>query len=189
MLQVLKRILDHQRKRVGIPERVPYDVEPVGVPELLGVIPLIDGEANRLTAFSALHLDAPDVAIQVTVARLRVCWAEAADVEPDLLMADARTFPAARFLVRDDDVLGGEFDPAFHLGIKFFNCTGDHCIASLGGRNDDRRRDVSNRAMASDGQTVEPGEAFPMTAFEVGEVVLGTLPGESDLGRAVLPRA
>ena len=120
---------------------------------------------------------------------LRIGRAEAANVESDLLMADARAFPSARGLMGDDDVLGGEFDPAFRLWIKFINRTGDHCIVSLSGRNDDRRRDVPNRAMASDGQTVESREAFSVTAFEVGEIVLGTLPGECDFGRAVLAGA
>ena len=97
---------NHQRRRVGIVQRVPDHVEPVRVAELLRLVPLVGGQPDGLTALATLDLDPAHAGHRVPVARLWVRRRQAANVEADLLVADPLAPPAPGLLPGDDPVPG-----------------------------------------------------------------------------------
>src|SRR5438477_652322 len=111
VVEVLRRVSDDERLRVGVLERVPDDVEPVALPELGGLVPLVGGQPDRVSLGPALDLDPPDALDRVPVAGLRVGRAQAADVEADLEMPDPLDLPPSGRLEGDDQVFGGELGP------------------------------------------------------------------------------
>src|SRR5438067_2453979 len=105
MVEVLSRVLNRYGHGFRVVERVPDHVQPVSVTELRGLVPLVGGQPHGLSATSPLHLDAPDPANRVSVARSGIRRREAPDVEADLQVPDALALPIARALVSDDDIL------------------------------------------------------------------------------------
>ena len=73
---MLCRILDHDRHRVGIVQGIPDHVEPEGIAELLGLVPFVRGQADRLPPLSALDLDTTDSVNRIAIAGLTVGGAE-----------------------------------------------------------------------------------------------------------------
>src|SRR5579885_1930866 len=57
VVQVLRRILDHQRRRIGTVKGVPDNVQPVAIAQLLSLVPFVRREANRLAALTSFNLD------------------------------------------------------------------------------------------------------------------------------------
>ncbi len=93
MVELGNGIMDaHKLRRIA--QGVPDHIEPVRVTELGGFVPLVGGQADRLAARAALNLDAPQSRHGVAVARLRVGWAEAPQVEAELEVPDALALPA-----------------------------------------------------------------------------------------------
>ena len=72
VVQALGGVPDHQRSRIRFVQRVPDHVEPVGVPELPGLEPLVRGQPDGLAALAALDLDAAHAGHRIPIAGLRV---------------------------------------------------------------------------------------------------------------------
>jgi len=95
VVEMLGWILDTERRRIGVVQRIPDHVEPVAVAELHGAIPFVYRELDRRALLPPIDLYPADAPHRITVAGLRIGGAVAADVEADLQVADPFAFPAA----------------------------------------------------------------------------------------------
>jgi len=70
MIEMLDRIANSQRLRVGIIQRVLNDIEPIAVTQLRRFIPLICRQTDRVSACSTFDFDPPDAGNWVAIAGL-----------------------------------------------------------------------------------------------------------------------
>ena len=115
----------------------------------------------------------------VPVARLRIGGAQAPDVEPDLEMPDALALPPPRGLVCDhDDPRRPSPTAAESRGRGLPECGAAGCSWAALAAERRGRGHVAHGTVPGQLEAVEALRAARRAALQVGQIVLGSLPGE-----------
>src|SRR5262245_38050835 len=108
---MFNRIAYPHRFRIGIPERVPDNIEPIAVAQLRRFVPLVRGETNRVPARASFNLDPANAGDRIAITSLRVSWPETSDIESNFFMPDSHALPSSGNFVGNNHIFCCQFRP------------------------------------------------------------------------------
>jgi hypothetical protein len=150
-------------------QRVPDHIEPVGLSQLLGLVPFIRGKPYRLSPQESLDFDSFDEDLPSGFIGDLVD----ADIKTELQVTDpldavyGETLSDERF---DDPVFCGDLALMADGGIEFIDQIGELRLCLGVQSQDDRRAHMFDRSRASDPEPFESAETFLTGALKLGYI-------------------